>query len=75
MHFCTMCFASERNGSWGCTTMNNYCLNCGAGGTTVEIPEWAIENIRKNASWVGKRYYPCDEDRNPNYDNSLITNS
>lgn len=27
------------------------------------LPAWAIESIRAQASWVGKRYYPADEDR------------
>jgi len=39
------------------------CYNCGASGGTVRLPRWAIDAIRKNASWVGKRYYPDDEDR------------
>lgn len=27
------------------------------------MPIWAIDSIRQNASWVGKRYYPSQEDR------------
>lgn len=38
------------------------CSNCGAGNSAIDIPEAAIQAIRKNASWVGKRYYPANED-------------
>jgi hypothetical protein len=31
-------------------------------GGIVQLPLPAVEEIRRNASWVGKRYYPCDED-------------
>jgi hypothetical protein len=64
-HFCVKCFATDEDGSWGCTTMPeaNHCYNCGAGGTLVVIPKWGVDEIRKNASWVGRRYYPGDEDR------------
>lgn len=37
-------------------------MNCGSGGL-VPMPEWAVSSIRFQASWVGKRYYPHDEDR------------
>lgn len=59
--FCPGCFADDLGGSWNHTTQGGYCNNCGAGGT-VQIPVWAVESIRKQASWVGKRYYPADED-------------
>lgn len=60
--FCTHCFASEEDSSWGGTATNSYCYNCGAGGTSIRIPKWSIDSIRSNASWVGKRYYPISED-------------
>ncbi len=60
--FCVKCFASEKSSSWGGQVVEGHCLNCGAGGTTIQIPTWAVEEIRKNASWVGKRYYPATED-------------
>jgi hypothetical protein len=60
--FCTRCFASEDNSSWGGEVIPSRCFNCGAGGFVIEIPKWAIDSIRKNASWVGKRYYPSQED-------------
>lgn len=60
--FCTRCFASDQDSSWGGVATNNYCSNCGSGGTTIRIQEWAIEDIRSNASWVGKRYYTNSED-------------
>lgn len=60
--FCTMCLASDTDASWGGEAMDGHCFNCGAGGCTVQIPRWAVENIRKNASWVGKRYYAHEED-------------
>lgn len=59
--FCPGCFATSEDGSWGSVVLGDYCLNCGAGGT-VTIPRWAVTSIRRQASWVGKRYYPCDED-------------
>lgn len=62
LRFCPACFASSEDGSWGYTCDEHYCYNCGAGGT-VELPFWAIRSIRKQASWVGKRYYPHEEDR------------
>lgn len=60
--FCPCCFASETSGSWDHVVIGGYCTNCG-NGSTVDLPVWAIEEIRRNASWVGKRYYPCDEDK------------
>jgi len=60
--FCTLCFASDSNSSWGSEVIPGRCFNCGAGGFVIEIPEWAVDSIRKNASWVGKRYYPSQED-------------
>lgn len=64
--FCTRCFASDQNGSWGEIAINNHCYNCGAGGCCIRIPEWAVGFIRSNASWVGKRYYPNPEDLEKN---------
>lgn len=62
VEFCPGCFADTRGGSWGEGTQSGYCFNCGSGGT-VMIPIWAVDSIRKQASWVGSRYYPNDEDR------------
>lgn len=42
--------------------MEGHCFNCGGGGT-ITIPAWAIKSIRGQASWVGKRYYPHEEDK------------
>jgi hypothetical protein len=65
--FCTRCFASDTDGSWNHIVLDagegGYCTNCGGGGTSVQIPRWAVDEIRRNASWVGKRYYPSDEDK------------
>lgn len=61
--FCCKCFADERGGSWGEGTVQGHCYNCGSGGTTAWLPIWAVDMIRENASWVGRRYYPNDEDR------------
>lgn len=63
-YFCVCCFADDHSGSWGETTIPNvgFCSNCGAGGGLIHIPTWSVESIRKNASWVGKRYYSADED-------------
>jgi hypothetical protein len=67
--FCAKCFASNENGSWGGgidvaqDEKRTNCSNCGAWGCAVKIPRWAVESIREQASWVGKRYYPIDEDK------------
>lgn len=60
--FCAGCFASSEDGSWDLTCDNQYCYNCGTVGT-VQLPRWAVDSIREQASWVGKRYYPADEDK------------
>lgn len=52
--FCAKCFADD--------DIVGHCLNCGSGGTTIAIPTWAVEEIRRSATWVGKRYYPDEED-------------
>lgn len=70
INFCPCCFASSDGGSGGCNVMDGHCLNCGAGSSeAIKLPRWAIEEIRKNASWVGKRYYPSEEDKT--HDNEL----
>jgi hypothetical protein len=66
--FCVLCFADEESGSWDHIVVKvgagtTHCTNCGAGGSTVTIPKWAVDNIRQNSSWVGKRYYPNEEDK------------
>jgi hypothetical protein len=60
--FCPCCFADDIGGSWGVGTVGGYCMNCG-NGSTIAVPAWAVESIREQASWVGKRYYPNDEDK------------
>jgi hypothetical protein len=60
--FCCLCFASEDGGSWGEGLIEGHCFNCGAGGSTFSLPRYAIQSIREQASWVGKRYYPSLED-------------
>src|ERR1051325_2191222 len=67
MLFCVQCFASEIDGSWDHVVLQtdddyNICGNCGGCGTAYPLPRAAIESIRKQASWVGKRYYPHAED-------------
>jgi len=61
--FCSRCFACSQGGSWGEGVLNGHCYNCGAGGSTVLMPRWAVDSIREQASWVGKRYYPSQEDK------------
>lgn len=72
LNFCSRCFASDDGGSWGIGTIGAaegsgagaHCLNCGANWTVdIKIPRWAIESIRSQASWVGRRYYPGPEDK------------
>lgn len=60
--FCPRCLGSENDSSWGESVDKNYCYNCGSP-STIDIPEWAVKSIREQASWVGKRYYPHEEDR------------
>lgn len=60
--FCPRCFASSDGGSWGDGCDEGHCFNCGASNSTVRLPRWAIESIRQQASWVGKRYYAHEED-------------
>lgn len=71
MLFCVQCFASEIDGSWDHVVLQtdddyNICGNCGGRGTAYPLPRAAIESIRKQASWVGKRYYPHEEDAEMN---------
>lgn len=63
--FCPCCFASSEGGSWtkGQAVFEGLCINCGASGPALTIPRWAVESIHRQASWVGKRYYPNDEDK------------
>lgn len=64
LNFCARCFASDDGGSWGVGTIDGHCFNCGAGWTgEIKLPRWAIESIRAQASWVGRRYYPGQEDK------------
>jgi hypothetical protein len=64
--FCPQCFADEGSGSWDHHVIRHdaggHCTNCG-NGSCIQIPKWAIDSIRQQASWVGKRHYPHDEDR------------
>lgn len=60
--FCPRCFADTRGGSWGHTANDWGCTNCGSP-STVAVPAWVVDSVRENASWVGKRYYPCQEDK------------
>jgi len=60
--FCVQCFASESSGSWVHVVVGSFCTNCCGNGTTMPLPKAAIESIRQQASWVGKRYYPHAED-------------
>lgn len=59
--FCPQCFASTVDGSCQHTVVGGHCTNCGSH-TTVKLPQWAIDSIRSQASWIGKRYYRIDED-------------
>jgi hypothetical protein len=65
--FCVRCFASESAGSMGGTIsptdkQGALCGNCGAINAAVPLSPKAIESIREQASWVGKRFYPHGED-------------
>lgn len=64
LDFCPGCFATAEDSSGGGAPIpeGNYCTNCGNVGL-LNIPRWAVESIRAQASFVGKRYYPIDEDR------------
>ena len=58
--FCPGCFATENDSSGGGALVPEYCMNCG--GSPITVPRWAALSIRQQASWVGKRYYPNEED-------------
>ena len=60
--FCPSCFATSESGSWNHVVVDHYCNNCGSS-SIIRVPLFAAVEIRRNASWVGKRYYPADEDR------------
>lgn len=62
IEFCPGCFSSSDGGSCGEGIVGGNCYNCGAG-SDVRIPRWAVESIRTQASWVGRRYYPGPEDK------------
>jgi hypothetical protein len=68
VRFCVKCFADDRSSSLSGSgsIVNDHCLNCGSGGTIASLQVWAVDSIREQASWVGKRYYPNDEDRQLN---------
>jgi hypothetical protein len=70
--FCPRCFASGDDSSWGDPVVDGHCFNCGAGGSSISIPRWAVESIREQASWVGKRYYPHEEDRERAEETALL---
>lgn len=63
--FCPCCFASSDGGSWtvGEAVVDYLCSNCGASGPNLKIPRWSVDSIRRQASWVGKRYYAHEEDK------------
>jgi hypothetical protein len=65
LSFCPCCFATEETGSWDHVVTSGYCMNCG-NGSCVTLPPWAVDSIREQASWVGKRYYPHREDHERN---------
>jgi len=66
LDFCVCCFATDEGGPYGEGTItigeNSACYSCGNSGPSLKIPRWAVDSIRKNGSWVCKRYYPSDED-------------
>jgi hypothetical protein len=63
LRFCPFCFATDEDGSWHHTVAATHCSNCGVIDSSVTLPRWAVESIRQQASWVGKRYYPNAEDQ------------
>lgn len=62
LKFCPSCFASDESGSWNHVVEGTHCYNCGNSGGIIPVPAWAVDEIRRTASWVGKRYYPDKED-------------
>jgi hypothetical protein len=61
--FCPMCFASTDDASGGGEVMTDGCTNCGAMGEIPMLRRGDVECIRRSASWVGRRHYPQDEDK------------
>jgi hypothetical protein len=74
LDFCPRCFATDLDGSWEHTVVSGHCTNCGSGGT-VKLAKWAVDSIRQQASWVGKRYYPIKEDTEQAEELKLLRNS
>jgi hypothetical protein len=71
--FCSGCFATNEDGSWqpnGWTVedvengKDCYCMNCAGHGEIIIMSKYSANRIRQCASWVGKRYYPHEEDLN-----------
>jgi len=50
--FCAQCFATDESGSWcggvevASDGKDTLCSNCGAGGSAVRIPRWAVDGRR-----------------------------
>lgn len=59
IQFCERCFATM---DWQVP----HCFNCGAGGAGVIMLQRQADEIRKGASWVGKRFYTDNDDRELN---------
>lgn len=62
VHFCSQCYASSEDGSMGGTAYATHCTNCGASGPTLYVESYHVKALRAQASWVGRRFYPTDED-------------
>jgi len=70
--FCSACYATNEDGSWGTNGVSvdmvekmgvdSYCMNCAGHGEVIIMSRRAADKIRSSASWVGKRYYPIEED-------------
>lgn len=56
LQFCISCLCPDHNND------SYSCLNCGSCGSLIKLRRWQIDEICRNASWVGKRRYPTDED-------------
>lgn len=78
--FCPQCFASEEDGSMGGSVFPTYCTNCGTGwgDGAPKLKRYMVDSIRQQASWIGCRFYPGEEDRERHKERerllSLVTN-
>lgn len=74
VYFCSRCFATNEDGSMGGAiypTLDDgcFCSNCCESysySNKIVMRKADVLSIRSQASWIGKRYYPAQEDSDKN---------